>query len=681
MTKCLFKQVIVLCIYVAMLAGCAPEQDSSQNMFYDVVNEATYVGSESCASCHENEYQGYQSHGMANSFYRFTEARVVEDFSGVVIEHSESGYFYQALHRGSQYYQEEFRLDSRGRKTHSLLRSIDYVIGSGTAARTYLTENEGRLYQLPLTWYTQANRGEGKWDFSPGYEEHNARFNRAIPPRCMACHNGISTPVEFEEGLFTSLGSGIDCEQCHGPGSIHVDARLANSESGGEIDSTIVNPAHLPLDLRLDVCQQCHTNGAVSILREGRSAYSFRPSEPLSRHVAIFAKKDETPGTISVISHAERMQQSECFAQSIDMDCTTCHNPHEGFREAGPEYFNKTCIGCHSTNDLQQNLAGSVVLDDHNSSSNCFSCHMPAVEAEDAPHSSFTDHYIRVVEDQGQAGSVDPSNELKPYFEVDQSGEEADMYLGMAYVAFGRNQAGVDVMRRGVDFLSSSMTERPEHGEAQFLLGYAHLQLGNPRAAIGPLESAISVDRNVPERLNALAQAYEQTNTRRSEIESLYREALRIQPESASIRVNLGKFLEAQNRFEEALEQYQMAIESEPYLASAHYNYGTLQLRLANSSQGQESLGHAVQLDPDNADALTNLGVLQAANGDIAGALPFFERAVQADSLNANAHANFALGLVETGQIERAGRHARTALELQPNNSTAMQVLSALEGQ
>ena len=72
---------------------------------------------------------------------------------------------------------------------------MDYVVGSGSAARTYLTEENGRLYELPLAWYTQsrtnpeqgATVGEagsgGHWGFSPGYAESNARFGRTIPER------------------------------------------------------------------------------------------------------------------------------------------------------------------------------------------------------------------------------------------------------------------------------------------------------------------------------------------------------------------------------------------------------------------------------------------------------------------------------------------------------------------
>src|SRR5690606_16008162 len=167
-------------------------------------------------------------------------------------------------------------------------------------------------------------------------------------------------PVPFVEGAYVHLADGIDCERCHGPGQLHVEARLADPEPADSIDLTIVNPAHLPLDLRLDVCQQCHTNGTVSVLREGRGAFGFRPSQPLAAHVAIYALRADEPGRIRVISHADRMQQSPCFIESGAMDCVTCHNPHEGFRDAGPAYFDQTCIGCHPTGPLEARMPTPV---------------------------------------------------------------------------------------------------------------------------------------------------------------------------------------------------------------------------------------------------------------------------------------------------------------------------------
>jgi hypothetical protein len=95
-------------------------------------------------------------------------------------------------------------------------------------------------------------------------------------------------PVPFLEGKYAELRPGIGCERCHGPGARHVNDRRAAVRTDSGYDKTIVNPARLPLARRLDVCEQCHVHTAVAVLREGRHAFSYLPSEPLRDQWAFF---------------------------------------------------------------------------------------------------------------------------------------------------------------------------------------------------------------------------------------------------------------------------------------------------------------------------------------------------------------------------------------------------------
>jgi Tfp pilus assembly protein PilF len=463
-----------------------------------------------------------------------------------------------------------------------------------------------------------------------------------------------------------------------------VEARLADPEPAEGVDRTIVNPAHLPLDRRLDVCQQCHTHGAVSLLREGERAFGFRPGEALSDHVALFATATDDPARIAVISHADRMQQSPCFAESGTMDCVTCHDPHAGFREAGPEYFNRTCLGCHPAGPLQAAMPTPALRAQHAADQHCFACHMPKVEAEDAPHSSFTDHYIRVVRGDRVTGAAGIDGEaarattLEPYFERDADGPDADAYTGMAYVAYGRTRGDDALVRRGAGLLAGAVAARPDFGEAQYLLVFARLQLGQVSDALAPLEAAARLGPDVPERLNTLAQAYERARRDPAAIADLYRRALQAQPRAADVRVNYGRFLETQGQLAAAAEEYARAARDNPWLPEAHYNLGTARLRLGRPAEGEAALTEAVRLQPDHADALTNLGVLHAQRGDLAAARGLLERAVAAEPRNADALANLALVLAQRGETEEALRLAREALAIQPGHPTAQQVLAAL---
>ncbi len=711
-------------LLILLTVGCGSSDRpevlaNTQTSVFRNVEGVEYVGDEACASCHEDLYASYQSHGMAQSLYALTPERAVEDFDAGALYHEGSGFYYTAYERDGAFYQEEYRLAEDGRKTHSLVRRMDLVVGSGTAARTYLTKQDSTYYELPLTWYTQAEGGAGRWDFSPGYREANGRFDRAVPARCMACHNGFSEPVPFVEGAYATLAHGIGCERCHGPGALHVEARLADPEPADSVDYTIVNPAHLSLDLRLDVCQQCHLNGTVSILREGEEPFGYVASQPLAAHVAHFDLETTRPGTISVISHADRLKKSPCFTESPDLDCTTCHNPHEGFRDKGPAYFNTTCLECHAPAPLQAQMPTAALRAQHESGANCFACHMPKVEAEDAPHSSFTDHYIRVVraEDRvtGQVTEAAGEVDLTSYFPRDASGAEGDVYEGMAYVIYGRQHGDAKALDKGIAVLERALPNAPHLSEGHYLLGFARMQRGQVRQAIPALQEAVRLKPGVPERLNALAQAYEATGGPPAEIERLYREALAVQPALADVRVNYGRFLETQGRTEAAVQAYRTALGHDPWLAAAHYNLGTALLRLGRDpDEAARHLEEAVRLQPDYVDALVNLGIVRASGGDTEAAGALFRRAVAAGPDDANALSNLgtyylqrgafpdaaetlgraalaapgradiaaslAAAYFQLGNAAEARRYAQRALELDPGQAMARQVLDALPG-
>ncbi|GAB5521737.1 MAG: hypothetical protein RhofKO_39880 [Rhodothermales bacterium] len=648
---------------------------------------------------------------MAQSMYLLTAEHRVEPETDEAIRDGQGGYTYTVVARDSGLYQVEHLRDEDGRVIHELARRMDVVVGSGSAARTYLSAENGRYHQLPLTWYTQGET----WDFSPGYDQANDRFNRLIPDRCMACHNSYPQSTPFATGKYEEVPQGIGCERCHGPGELHVEARLAD-EDGGDIDYTIVNPAHLALDRRLDVCQQCHLHTTVSVLREGRTALDYRPSEPLSEYVALFATEvDPKETVVSVISHADRMKASACFIETVaqggSMECTTCHNPHEGFRESGPEYFNSTCQNCHSALG-ETNWSTPDLVTQHQPESNCIDCHMPKVEADDAPHASFTDHWVRVVDETPGEAEPEEADDLKAYFAEDRNSASGAVYKARAEVVYALQQGNTDLLIDKVSTLRETLGTREDFDEARYLLGYAYLQLGEVEQAIPELETALRASPDIPERLNTLAQAYEAGQRDPVRTERLYRRALQVQPALADVRVNLGRFLEARGRLDEAITTYQAAIDEQPWLVEAHYNLGTALLQQDNLEAGEASLQDALRLNPKYPDALTNLGLLRAMQGQLSEAetyfkravdagprhapslnnlatyylnqdqhleaIPLLERAVEINPVFVDALGNLALAYFRAGDEAQARTYAERALAEAPSHPLSQQIISAL---
>jgi serine/threonine-protein kinase len=96
---------------------------------------------------------------------------------------------------------------------------------------------------------------------------------------------------------------------------------------------------------------------------------------------------------------------------------------------------------------------------------------------------------------------------------------------------------------------------------------------------------------------------------------TVFRRALRIDPDFAPARNNLGLSLKRKGAWWMAIQEYRDALRADPELAPAHFNLGEIN---AGSGQNNEAIGHyreALRVDPDFALAHYYLGVALLANG------------------------------------------------------------------
>lgn len=596
---------------IVALSGCdrgpqpadsMAQPDEPSPAFRNVATPTQYVGDSSCTACHASEASAYGQHAMSQTFRRRAAGERIDARNDTGVYHRRTGLFYSVTDVGGQPYQVEYLRGPGGRRLHELRRRMDWVIGSGSVARTYLSEENGRLFQLPLTWY----RDHG-WDFSPGYDITNARFDRLTPDRCIACHSSYPQALPFIDGKYAALRPGIGCERCHGPGALHVTERRAGAPPDTGFDNTIVNPARLPLERRLDVCEQCHVHTPVAVLREGRHAFSYLPSQPLRDQYAFY----KAAGDIDVVSHADRLRQSACFiatrSTSRPLECATCHNPH--LPPPDSQARNQPCQSCHSTAALDRRLAGSALRANHRPGADCVNCHMPRVKERTVPHGTFTEHWIRVAarDPERRAIQRDNGGPIEPYYERDRSGPEALIYRGMGEIVYATQASSGRLMGAAAAGLRRALVRDTTHGEAHFLLGVAYEQLGKTDDAIRALEQSLHIDSTRPDALRALAQAYDRAGRSPAEIDRLYQRALALQPALAWIRAERADFLRAQGRASEAETEYRRALREQPSLAIAWFNLGTLIAETGRRPESTDAFAQAVHLDPALAEALAPL--------------------------------------------------------------------------
>ena len=129
-------------------------------------------------------------------------------------------------------YQSEYGLDDQGKELFRHTEELAYVVGTGANGVTPIVRRDNYLFQAPVSYYTARKA----WDLSPNYEEHDLGFSLPVTADCIGCHTGRTQPVKGREGLYEDppvVEMAINCENCHGPGELHVNERLAGKPVSG----------------------------------------------------------------------------------------------------------------------------------------------------------------------------------------------------------------------------------------------------------------------------------------------------------------------------------------------------------------------------------------------------------------------------------------------------------------
>ncbi|MCG8651990.1 MAG: hypothetical protein MI861_19270, partial [Pirellulales bacterium] len=262
-----------------------------------IAGDPDYIDNAACAGCHEEIAATYAETGMARAFYRADHESMAHLPADARYDHEKSGRSYRIEERDGAYYLRRHETAPDGSEASVFEKRIDYVMGSGNNARSYLHRYpSGKLVELPLGWYSENG---GYLAMSPGYDQpRHGGFRREIPFECMFCHNGYS-PIEpgsdapGRDPLFPGrLTEGIGCQRCHGPGRAHIEA-VAREEPDEVVRQAIFNPAGESRERQLEVCMQCHLESTArklpySIRRFDRAAFSYKPNEPLADFVLHF---------------------------------------------------------------------------------------------------------------------------------------------------------------------------------------------------------------------------------------------------------------------------------------------------------------------------------------------------------------------------------------------------------
>jgi hypothetical protein len=208
--------------------------------------------------------------------------------------------------------------------------NISYVIG-GYKWKAIFTNPDGYIITDGQSQYNYAN---SKVDAEAGWVNfHSGEEN--LTNNCGSCHaTGYTTwaasakPDALPGITGTWAEAGVQCEACHGPGSLHA------------ANPTVVHPV---TDNSSALCAQCHERGS-----EGLTI-----ADGFIQHQDNYG--DLFPGKHTVI------------------ECVVCHDPHTGVEQLRQDKLpttRTTCESCHWQEAQYRKSMKSVP---------CTGCHMPSL--------------------------------------------------------------------------------------------------------------------------------------------------------------------------------------------------------------------------------------------------------------------------------------------------------------
>jgi len=271
---------------------------------------AEYVGSATCGTCHEETYETFMKSGHPWKLTKVVDSQPPE-YPFTEVPNPPEGYTWDDV---------TYVIGGYNWKARFIGTDGFIITGDETATTQYNFPN-------PITGHEE-----------PGWVAYHAGEEK--PYDCGRCHTtGYSDdPDTHQDDLPGLIGTwaepGVQCEACHGPGSLHA----ADPEG-----------VHPEIDRSIEQCGQCHVRGGPEAI-------------------------DASGG---FIRHHE--QYDELFQGKMALDCVTCHDPHAGviqLRKTGEQTTLTKCEDCHAD---QAEYQDSEV---HPSVAACIDCHMPRVTQE-----------------------------------------------------------------------------------------------------------------------------------------------------------------------------------------------------------------------------------------------------------------------------------------------------------
>ena len=255
---------------------------------------------------------------------------------------------------------------------------------------------------------------------------------------------------------------------------------------------------------------------------------------------------------------------------------------------------------------------------------------------------------------------------------IKPSDSSAQLNLALAYSQTGANEKALPLFGQ-----LESAARAAGHGLPSYLLAaYARaLAPTQPALAVARMQAAVESEPINAEWHDELGSLYAQRQ-QWQEAEKSFREAVRLNPQSAAAHFHLGVVLESEHDAG-AVDELRQASQLAPADEQIAIETGKALVASGQADAAISLFKHVLSVHPDSLAAAYQLALTLQLTGDSQAALPLFENVVKGEPENADALTNLGMAYMQQQRARDAISPLQKAVALAPAMVTAHQNLAA----
>jgi tetratricopeptide (TPR) repeat protein len=732
MPRLVSRSTIIATLAVCAVVGTSVlAWDWFQTVPPEVAANPTYVGRDTCAECHQTELHKWMGSDHERAMDYATDKTVEADFNDTTFEYQ--GVKSHFFRKG-----DKFMVNTEGPDGKYEDFEIKYTFGIHPLQQYMVEFPDGRVQVLRESWDVKNK----KWFYVtppdvtnerilPGDPLHWTGIGQNWNTTCADCHStNLHKNYDPDKNTYHTSWQEINvsCEECHGPGSVHVDlARRKSPFWDRKIGYGLPNLKNKMLGTQLETCAKCHARRYQihEDFRSGKPFFDYYEPVLLANTLyqadgQILDEVYEYDSFLQSKMHANHVKCSDCHdPHSLKLKfegnrlCAQCHDPAKFDTEAHHHHKDGTagaqCINCHMATRMY------MVIDerrDHSfriprpdlsvalgTSNACNNCHTRADETFQWAADAVKKWY-------GERKSTDPIHWGVAFKAGRAETAEAEpLLLGL----LSRNTTPAVVRATAIDLLvnypsaASVAARRAALKDSDALVRLSAVRvlptdnadllvadlagmLNDPLRSVRIMAAARLAHLPLDKLSDAQRQAFEKAMVE-------FRESENLSLDHAGAHLTLASLARHQGQLQDAISHLTAAIKLEPYLAGPRSELASLMQEHGGDvkeitrlrAEEADLMDRDSTLAPDNADIFYHLGLLRYTLGEWEKADTAFHKACEKAPRNYDYRMALALLRVkqydETGdekQFEAAAQSLKMMHDMNRDDPRAKQILIRL---